>query len=55
MVVDIPSNGQACRLQPLGSTPQSHLVPGREPKVGVRLAAWIAAGFLLVCLPIANQ
>jgi peptidoglycan/LPS O-acetylase OafA/YrhL len=29
-------------------------VRGREPKRGVRIAAWIAAGFLLVCLPFAD-
>ena len=29
-------------------------VRGREPKRGVRIAAWIAAAFLLVCMPLAN-
>jgi peptidoglycan/LPS O-acetylase OafA/YrhL len=29
-------------------------VRGREPKRGVRIAAWVAAGFLLICLPLAD-
>ena len=30
-------------------------IRGKEPKKGVRIAAWIAAAFLLACLPIATQ
>jgi peptidoglycan/LPS O-acetylase OafA/YrhL len=29
-------------------------IRGKEPKRGVRVAAWLAAGFLLICLPFAD-
>ena len=55
MVVAILSHRHTCRLYLWGALLAHIWIRGKEPKKGLRIAAWVASAFLLACLPFATQ